>query len=121
VTVFLINLMTTARLVAYRSHKSASAFPRLGNRLPLLFKTTHTSPIVKQWRWRRSGPVTMKQTAAAVEERPRDEITTTETVEVEDWRHEQFVFTAKHTEKARRLDGMTFTLADSDQRSRTTL
>jgi hypothetical protein len=28
--------MTTARLVAYRSHKSASAFPRLGNRLPFL-------------------------------------------------------------------------------------
>jgi hypothetical protein len=38
----------------------------------------------------------MKQTTAAEEEWPRDEIRTTETVEVEEnWRYEQFVFTAK--------------------------
>jgi hypothetical protein len=49
---------------------------------------------VKQWR--RSDPATMKQTTAAEEEWPRDEIRTTETVEVEEnWRYEQFVFTAK--------------------------
>jgi hypothetical protein len=38
----------------------------------------------------------MKQTTAAEEEWPRDEIRTTETVEVEEnWRYEQFVFTPR--------------------------